>query len=44
MRIVNTMCLSKEKVVRQYVDVIVKDLEENSKITQWEGGGRLNTN
>ena len=32
MRIVNTMRISKEKVVRHYVDLIVKVFEENSEI------------
>ena len=31
------MCISKEKAVRHYVDLIVKVFEENSEITQ--GGG-----
>ena len=43
MRIVNAMCLSKEKAVRHYVDLIVKVFEENSEITQ-RGGGGLNAN
>ena len=34
------MCISKEKAVRHYVDLIVKVFEENSEITQ--GGGVLN--
>ena len=38
MRIVNAMCISKEKAVRHYVDLIVKIFEENSEITQAEGG------
>ena len=29
------MCISKEKTVHNYVDVIVKVLEETSKLTQW---------
>ena len=32
MRIVNTMRISKEKVVRHYVDLIVKVFEETSEI------------
>ena len=43
MRIVNTMCISKEKAVRHYVDLVVKIFEENSEITQ-RGGGDLNAN
>ena len=38
MRIVNAMCISKEKAVRHYIDLIVKIFEENSEITQAEGG------
>ena len=34
MRIVNTMCISKEKALRHYADLIVKVFEENSEITQ----------
>ena len=36
MRIVNALCISKEKVVRQYVDVdlIVEVFEPNSAFTQ----------
>ena len=43
MRIVNTMCISKEKAVRPYVDLIAKVFEKNSEITQ-RGGGVLNDN
>ena len=39
MRIVNAMCISKEKAVRHYVDLIVKIFEENSEITQAVEGG-----
>ena len=42
MRIVNTMCISKEKTVkavRHFADVIVKVFEENSEITLGGGGG-----
>ena len=39
MRIVNTMCISKGKAVRHYVDLIGKVLEENSEITQGGAGG-----
>ena len=42
MRIVNTLCISKEKAIRHYVDLIVTFFEENSEITQ--GGGVLNAN
>ena len=41
MRIVNTMCISKEKTVkavRHFADVIVKVFEENSEITLGGGG------
>ena len=38
MKILNTLCISKDKVVRHYVDLIVKVFEENSETTQ--GGGR----
>ena len=34
MRIVNTLCISKEKAAHYNVDLIVKFFEENSKITQ----------
>ena len=45
LRIVNTMCLSKEKAVCHYVDPIVKVFEGNSKIIQGHGGrGGLNAN
>ena len=37
MRIVSTMCISKEKAVRHYVDLIVIVFEENSEITQGWG-------
>ena len=37
MRIVDTICISKEKAVSHYVDLIVKVIEENSEITQREG-------
>ena len=40
MRIVNNLCISKEKAVSHYVDFIVKVFEENPEITQ--GGGILN--
>ena len=39
MRIVNTICISKEKAVRHYVDPIVKVFEENSETIQGGGGG-----
>ena len=39
MRIVNTMCISKEKAVRHYVNLIFKVFEETSEITQRKGGG-----
>ena len=42
MRIVNTLCISKEKAVRHYVDLIVKVFKENPKIAQ--GGRVLNAN
>ena len=38
MRIVNTLCISKEKAVRHYVGLIVKVFKENPKIAQ---GGRV---
>ena len=34
MRIVNAVCISKEKVVRQYVDLIVDVFEPNSAFIQ----------
>ena len=37
MRIVDTICISKEKAVSHYVDLIVKIFEENSEVTQREG-------
>ena len=37
MRIVNTKCISKEKTVLHYVDLIVKVFEENSEIIQGRG-------
>ena len=33
-RIVNTMCNSREKAVRHYVDLVIKVFDENSEITQ----------
>ena len=39
MRKVNTLCISEEKAVRHYVDLIVTVFEENSEITRYEGGG-----
>ena len=38
MKIINTVCISKEIAVRHYVGLIVKVFEENSKITQRGGG------
>ena len=39
------MCISKEKSVCHYVDLIVKVFEENSEIIQGGGGGGgLNAN
>ena len=37
------MCISKEKAVRHYLDLIVKVFEENFEITQ-RGGRGLNAN
>ena len=39
--LVDTMCISKEKALRHYVDFIVKVFKEKSEITQ---RGRLNAN
>ena len=37
------MCISKEKAVRHYVDLIAKVFEENSEITQGGGGFECQT-
>ena len=39
MRKVNTLCISEEKAVRHYVDLIVTVFKENSEITRYQGGG-----
>ena len=39
MRKVNTLCISEEKAVRHYLDLIVTVFKENSEITRYQGGG-----
>ena len=39
MRKVNTLCISKEKAVRHYVDLIVTVFKKNSETDQSGGGG-----
>ena len=39
MRIVNIVCINKERPIHQYVDHIVKIFEENSETSFPRGGG-----